>query len=352
MNETELIFQDPTTGLFGFRLEMGRSADGARVQARRTGYSTERAALIEYRRLSRKRDAQLAKPRLTGSVQAPCESWLQARQQELEPNTLYNYTWLLSLIYPYVGRLRASRLTARAVQRVYRNLETAGYSRSTLRTLDLVLSKAFGEQTGLTLGTRRPRDSDAPRTVWTLAEARRFLEHVQADRLYPLRRQSVDHGCGDDVVTEDFAPTVGRGIGQLPQSVDAMMAGGADSGPQDRHHQAPVGTCPEGLEPDHDDHPCRDERANAVASGVLARHCQTHSSIPATTGTGGRRRGQVSTCEQREKPQIWTKNRETRSSARRAKHSWHRRSSTPNPGVGVWSTMSCTYGPIGPGDCT
>jgi hypothetical protein len=57
------------------------------------------------------------------------------------------------------------------------------------------------------------------------------------------------------------------------------------------------------LQPDHDDHPCRDERANAVASGVLARHCQTHSPIPATTGTGGRRRGQVSTREQREKPQ-------------------------------------------------
>jgi hypothetical protein len=38
---TELIFRDPTTGLFGFRLEMERSADGARVQARRMGYRQE-----------------------------------------------------------------------------------------------------------------------------------------------------------------------------------------------------------------------------------------------------------------------------------------------------------------------
>jgi hypothetical protein len=28
-----------------------------------------------------------------------CQGWLRAREQELQPNTLYNYTWLLSLIY-------------------------------------------------------------------------------------------------------------------------------------------------------------------------------------------------------------------------------------------------------------
>lgn len=74
------------------------------------------------------------------------------------------------------------------IERAYRDLELAGYSRSTLRTLDLVLGNAFGEQTGRTVGARKPRESDEVRPVWTLAEARCFGEYVRGDRLYPLWR--------------------------------------------------------------------------------------------------------------------------------------------------------------------
>lgn len=188
MDEIELIVQDAATGLFRFRLEMGRGPDGTRVQARRTGFATRRAAQAEYRRLCRQRDSRLARSRLTGTVQALCDGWLQAREQELEPNTLHNYRWLLGLIYPFVGRLRASRLTARTVERAYRDLESSGISRTTLRTLDLVLFKAYVEQTGHQLKTRKPRPADELRPVWTLDEARRFLDHVRGDRLYALWR--------------------------------------------------------------------------------------------------------------------------------------------------------------------
>ena len=61
-------------------------------------------------------------------------------------------------------------------------------ARSTLRTLNLVLAKAFVEQTGRTLGANKPRESDDERPVWSLAEARRFGDHVREDRLYPLWR--------------------------------------------------------------------------------------------------------------------------------------------------------------------
>jgi hypothetical protein len=98
--------------------------------------------------------------------------------QELQPNTVYNYGWLLGLVYPYVGRVRASRLSARMTERAYQQLEALGYSRTTLRTLNLVLAKAFGEQTGRTLGARKPRESDEVHPVWTLAEARCFLSYV------------------------------------------------------------------------------------------------------------------------------------------------------------------------------
>lgn len=188
MGDAEVIVRDQTTGLFRFRLKMGRDSNGRRMQARRSGFVTQRAALAEYRRLARRRDAQMAAPRLSDSVQTVCQGWLLARQQELQPNTRYNYTWLLSLIYPYVGTVRASQLSARMIERAYRELEAAGYSRTTLRTLDMVLAKAFGEQTGRTLSARKPRESDDERPVWTIAEARRFGVYVGGDRLYPLWR--------------------------------------------------------------------------------------------------------------------------------------------------------------------
>ena len=188
MSDTDAIVQDPVTGSFGFRLEMGRDHGGIRMQVRRTGFVTEHAATIEYGRLCRQRDARHPKPQLSDSVQNICDDWVLAREQELEPNTVYGYRWLLGLLYPYVGGVRASRLSARMVERAYRELEGRGYSRTTLRTLNLVLAKAFVEQVGRNLGARKPRESDKERPVWSLPEARCFGDHVVDDRLYPLWR--------------------------------------------------------------------------------------------------------------------------------------------------------------------
>ncbi|MEV0566876.1 site-specific integrase [Dactylosporangium sp. NPDC050588] len=188
MAEVDVIVRDPATGLFGFRVELGRDRAGSRLQARRGGFVTERAALAEYRRLCRQRDAQRPKLRLSDSVQSLCEDWLAGRAQQLQPNTVYNYRCLLNLIYPFVGRVRASRLSGRMVERAYEQLEAAGYSRTTLRTLHLVLGKAFGEQTSRTLGACKPRESDDRRPVWTVDEVRAFHEHVAADRLFSMWR--------------------------------------------------------------------------------------------------------------------------------------------------------------------
>jgi hypothetical protein len=111
--------EDPVTGLFGFRLEMGRDHGGIRVQARRTGFVTEKAAKAEFGRLRQQRDARHPRPRLSDSVQSVCEGWVLAREQELEPNTVYSYRWLFGLIYPYVGSVRVSRFSARMVERAY-----------------------------------------------------------------------------------------------------------------------------------------------------------------------------------------------------------------------------------------
>ena len=46
MSDTDAILRDPVTGLFGFRLEMGRDHRGIRMQARRSGFVTAKAQLF------------------------------------------------------------------------------------------------------------------------------------------------------------------------------------------------------------------------------------------------------------------------------------------------------------------
>ena len=50
-----------------------------------------------------------------------------------------------------------------------------------------MLAKAFGEQTGRTIGARKPCESDELRPVWTLAEARRFGLITDFTRFCELR---------------------------------------------------------------------------------------------------------------------------------------------------------------------
>jgi hypothetical protein len=80
MSDTDAIVEDPVTGLFGFRLEMGRDHGGIRMQARRSGFATARAAQTEYGRLCRQRDALHPRPRLSDSVRSICEGWVLARE--------------------------------------------------------------------------------------------------------------------------------------------------------------------------------------------------------------------------------------------------------------------------------
>jgi len=175
----EPIKEDPETGLFGFRLEMGRSRNGKRVQARRVGFRDYRSALAAYERLCAQRDGGRILARLTGTVRALCDGWLQARVQQLEPNTFYNYSYALGLACRHVGDTRVTRLSRQMVERMYRDLETEGYSRTTVRTMGRVFAKALLEEAGIELGARKPRLTDRLRPVWTLEEANTFLTYAR-----------------------------------------------------------------------------------------------------------------------------------------------------------------------------
>ena len=138
----------------------------------------------------RRVDARRRRPRSSDPVQTVCEDWLTGRAQELRAEHGVQPRLAAEPGLPVCGSgpgvaVECPHGRTCPIGRV----EKSGYSRSTLRTVDLVLAKAFGEQTGRTLGVHKPRESDVPRSVWTLAEARCFLAQVAGDRL--VRRQRV-----------------------------------------------------------------------------------------------------------------------------------------------------------------
>lgn len=224
------ILFDEGSQSFGFRMDLARAADGSRRQVKRRGFSTAQEAVAERRRLQEAKDTGTQKARLAGTVRSLCQGWLDRRAQELEPNTLYGYGWLLELTYPHIGCLRASTLTGRIVGRMYQRLEASGYSRTTLRTLDLVLTKAFGEETGRTLNAPKPRPADDEHPIWTLTQLRQFLSGTRGDKRHLLWRLLAVTGlrrgeaCG--LRWEDLDLTLGmlsvrrqRVVQELPRTV-------------------------------------------------------------------------------------------------------------------------------------
>ncbi|WP_412542980.1 tyrosine-type recombinase/integrase [Longispora sp. K20-0274] len=192
--DMERIIQDPETGTYGFRMDLQRGADNSRHQAKRGGFSTDVEALAKYRELRAAQDAGTQKSRLAGTVSSLLEGWLESRVQQLQPNTVYNYRYLFRLIKPYVGRKKASALTGRMLGSAYKKLEAKGLSRTTLRKADLILKKAYVEETGRTLVVDAPRESDRERPVWTRREACLFIEGTCDDRQHLLWRLLVMTG--------------------------------------------------------------------------------------------------------------------------------------------------------------
>jgi len=126
--------------------------------------------------------------------------WLAAVESTIRPSTFYSYRLVMnSYVVPRLGRLRLSGLTPAQLGRFYAELGTSGgktggsLSPTTVRYAHTVLGKALQDAVGWGLIARNvaraakpPRKATPNMTVWSPAEARRFVELVRDDRLYAL----------------------------------------------------------------------------------------------------------------------------------------------------------------------
>jgi integrase len=131
------------------------------------------------------------------------ETWLPSRKSKVRPSTWASYRDVLEgRVIPRIGAVKLRALTPRQVADLYDELLTSGsrdknkpkgLSSRTVRYTGMVLTRALDDAVKLGLITRnpasqveRPKPATVEMSAWTVDEARRFLRHVDGDRLEAL----------------------------------------------------------------------------------------------------------------------------------------------------------------------
>lgn len=127
------------------------------------------------------------------------DEWLAATKERIRPSTHATYESMVRThIVPYLGSLPLQRLTPGRLNALYSALlengrrdGRGGLSPATVRYVHAVLRKALADAMKWNLVQRNVADqADPPRqrhaqiTTWSARELRKFLEHVEGERLY------------------------------------------------------------------------------------------------------------------------------------------------------------------------
>jgi integrase len=172
------------------------SIDGKRRQIRKGGYPTKTAAREALADLQRR----LANGEHVGgslTVAEYLEDWLKAKTSAgRKPSTLAQYEDLKTrYLTPNLGHLKLSDLRASHIEAMLATMEADGRGVVTRKLTIAVLSSALGSAVKRRLvpwnvcrQLELPSARAEPRPVWDADQVRRFLNHVDQDRLAALWR--------------------------------------------------------------------------------------------------------------------------------------------------------------------
>jgi integrase len=177
--------------------------NGKRRQRSKGGFATQKAAqrfLTD--QLSRIDGGIYTEPSKLTVADFLEHEWLPAVEGTLRPLSVQRYRSVVRLyIKPRIGSQRLQGLSGGTLNGLYADLERDGLSVSTRRLVHAVIGRALrdAERWG-----RVPRNvarmADPPArggcraSAWTAGELRRFLDHVEGDRLAPLWRLGATTG--------------------------------------------------------------------------------------------------------------------------------------------------------------
>ncbi len=184
-------------GTWGFIVDIG--AGGERKQARRRGFPTRKAAQAELTRVlgSLEQRTYVAPKRQTLATFLT-ETWLPAVEHTIKPGTFESYrrNVRLHVAGRPIGRRQLQQVEPSDLNALYAALlagdpEHRPLSARSVAYIATILHRAFRDAVRWQALVRNPADSaDPPRPgsrpemqTWSGAELRRFLDHVDGDRL-------------------------------------------------------------------------------------------------------------------------------------------------------------------------
>jgi integrase len=180
---------------WAYVIDAGRDAAGKRVQKKRRGFATKKAAesAMQLELHQRRSGNYIEKsPETVGEL---LERWLETViRHKVKPTTLEDYAFTVRKhLSPALGSIPVQTLTPATVQSFYSDRIDAGVGARTVQLCHLRLSQALAlaEREGIVTrnvcaATDAPHSRPTPSEVWTGDEARRFIDASESDTYAPL----------------------------------------------------------------------------------------------------------------------------------------------------------------------
>jgi integrase len=176
-------------------IDRGRGPNGKRIRDWHSGYQTEKEAeraKVELLAALGRGGYVAPSKRPTGAFLR--EDWLPGLRAQVRPGTWAEHRSKVEVhLIPAIGGVLLQRLTPGHLNSLYADLLERGLSARTVLHVHATIRRALADATRWGLVPRNvallaspPRPGRPELQVWTAANLRSFLAHVESDRLYAL----------------------------------------------------------------------------------------------------------------------------------------------------------------------
>jgi integrase len=176
-------------------LDLGRGPDGKRIRKWHSGFKTkkeaERAQIDLLARLDQTAYIEPSKLTVAAFLR---DHWLPSLRIQVRPGTWAEHHSKVEVhLAPAIGGMLIQRLTPGHLNAIYADLLQRGLSARTVLHVHATIRRALADAVrwgmvprNVALLASPPRPGRPELQVWTAAELRAFLAHVEAERLYAL----------------------------------------------------------------------------------------------------------------------------------------------------------------------
>ncbi len=185
-------------------LDLGRGPDGRRIRKWHSGYKTKKEAeRAQVELLGRLNQGAYVEPSKLTVAAFLRDHWLPGLRAQVRPSTWAEHHSKVEVhLVPAIGGALLQRLAPGDLNAVYADLLGRGLSARTVLHVHATIRRALADAArwgmvprNVALLASPPRPGQPKLQVWTAAELRAFLAHVENDRLYGLGCLPARPGC-------------------------------------------------------------------------------------------------------------------------------------------------------------